>query len=441
MPTKRVIVAGAGLAGLACAHELLKSGVEVTVLESRNVLGGRTSSWIEDGMHVESGLHKFLGIYRALPALLKEVGADFENVVAWVDELNYLFHGGKKYQFATAPYQHPLSTAASLIGNNDLIPPSDKARLAAFSAAGLTKCLADPSGLDSESIADFARTFGISAETIRDLISTATQAILFLPAEQFSAYAAFSPVMEAAKSLFAMRIGAFKGGMTEVMIQPIAQSILNRGGEIRTGSAVARLLFDQGKVDGVALASGEQLRADNVVLALPLKATQAFLRDPFSTHDWFRPMLRLPSLSAATIQFELDQPALPTDGTNFSPTNLCCFAEQSRTTFPEAPGRFSAILYPPESFIDVEPELVLEQALSCADELGLPLRGHVTDWRTVNHAHDFYAMSPGTEAQRPEQKTPISGLTLAGDYTKQAFSASMEGAVVSGQKAAEAVCA
>ena len=57
VPRENVIVVGAGLAGLSCAFELIKRRRAVTILESRRVLGGRTASWIEDGMPVESGLH------------------------------------------------------------------------------------------------------------------------------------------------------------------------------------------------------------------------------------------------------------------------------------------------------------------------------------------------------------------------------------------------
>src|SRR2546425_1029277 len=40
-PAARVIVVGAGLAGLAAAHELTRAGVEVAVLEARDRPGGR----------------------------------------------------------------------------------------------------------------------------------------------------------------------------------------------------------------------------------------------------------------------------------------------------------------------------------------------------------------------------------------------------------------
>ncbi len=42
-------------------------------------------------------------------------------------------------------------------------------------------------------------------------------------------------------------------------------------------------------------------------------------------------------------------------------------------------------------------------------------------------------------ARRPSQKTPISNFYLAGDYTKQKYLASMEGAVYSGKLAAEKI--
>lgn len=41
---------------------------------------------VRQGMLVESGLHKFLGLYRALPKLLRDVGVDPHVLISWVDE-------------------------------------------------------------------------------------------------------------------------------------------------------------------------------------------------------------------------------------------------------------------------------------------------------------------------------------------------------------------
>src|SRR5215212_677371 len=80
-----VVIVGSGLAGMAAAYRLAKAGRRVRVLEAGPVLGGRTSSWVEGGMPVDSGLHKFLGIYRALPALLRDVGIDPYAILSWED--------------------------------------------------------------------------------------------------------------------------------------------------------------------------------------------------------------------------------------------------------------------------------------------------------------------------------------------------------------------
>jgi monoamine oxidase len=59
---RRVVVVGAGLAGLACAYELLSVGIDVTVLEARNRLGGRVLSFgdVVNGKTVEGG-GEFIG--------------------------------------------------------------------------------------------------------------------------------------------------------------------------------------------------------------------------------------------------------------------------------------------------------------------------------------------------------------------------------------------
>jgi len=54
---RRVVVIGGGFSGLACAHELLSAGYDVTVLEARNRVGGRVISFSDlvPGKNVEGG--------------------------------------------------------------------------------------------------------------------------------------------------------------------------------------------------------------------------------------------------------------------------------------------------------------------------------------------------------------------------------------------------
>jgi 15-cis-phytoene desaturase len=391
-------------------------------------------------MPVESGLHKFLGVYRELPDLLKRAGVATNDLLHWVDELAFYDPDVGPAFFGVAPLYRPIHTLWSTLTNTHFIPTGEKAKLAAMTVAGLKDYADSPEMLDRYSVADYARQHGVGEEIIRRVLFTATQAVLFMAADQFSAYAFFAPAAEAAKRGLTFRLGAFRGGMTETMIQPIAKAIEDRGGKIRSATRVTRLIVENQRVVGVAT-EGESLRAQHVVVATPLHVAQDLLRPVVGEHPWFQPMLKLETLSAATIQFELDSPLFETDHTNFSPTCLCCFAEQSHTTFTHLPGRLSAILFPPEEFISLPAEAVAERVYRDAERLGLPLREKVRNYRVVHHPHDFYAMKPGSEALRPLQHTPIRGLLLAGDYTKQPFVASMEGATISGRKAAEAILA
>jgi monoamine oxidase len=60
--SKKVIIIGAGLAGLSAAYELTQAGHDVTVLEARTRPGGRVYTLrdaFSDGMYAEAGAHSF----------------------------------------------------------------------------------------------------------------------------------------------------------------------------------------------------------------------------------------------------------------------------------------------------------------------------------------------------------------------------------------------
>jgi 15-cis-phytoene desaturase len=108
------------------------------LLEAKPFVGGRTASWRQDGMWVESGLHRFLGFYEALPAVLKRAGLNVNDMVMWEDTFEIRVpDGGPHACFDAAPLHKPLRTVEGLIGNNDLVPPLHKVRFARFVMAAI----------------------------------------------------------------------------------------------------------------------------------------------------------------------------------------------------------------------------------------------------------------------------------------------------------------
>lgn len=85
------------------------------------------------------------------------------------------------------------------------------------------------------------------------------------------------------------------------------------------------------------------------------------------------------------------------------------------------------------------PEKIVSTVCADAQRIGIELEDKIRAWRLFVSPDDFYFPYPGSEALRPAQRTPVRGLTLAGDYTKQLYMATMEGAVLSGKIAADLV--
>ena len=56
---KKVVIIGAGPAGLSCAYELTKAGVEVEIFEANQFVGGMSRSFDLWGQRVDLGPHRF----------------------------------------------------------------------------------------------------------------------------------------------------------------------------------------------------------------------------------------------------------------------------------------------------------------------------------------------------------------------------------------------
>lgn len=437
---QHAVVVGSGLAGLAAAVDLVDSGHRVTVLEAGHVVGGRTSSWDADGMTVESGLHRYLGFYRALPKLIKHMGKDLNDVVHWEDEVEILTpDGGPDAVFGASMIHKPIKSLAKALGNNDFLPMGQKLALGKMLAAGAKEYVQDPEALDEVTVTSFAQQHGVSEEIIFRVLIPLTEGLFFVPPERYSMYNFMGLMMPYWDTAVLARVGAFSGGMTEVLTGPMADYVRSHGGQVHISAPVEELVVDAGRVTGVR-AQGELVVADAVVLAASIGPAQRLIADVFEDHPWFSGMLQMAYTPSVSLQLELNQPLMPVDRATFGPgTMYGSFSEQSRTTFRDSLGRVSVIVADPQRHIATEAQQLLELAYDDAKRLGLNLHGLVTDFRKVVIDSDFSSLEPGNEKLRPVQATPVPGLTLAGDYTKQKHLATMEGAVVSGHYAAEAV--
>jgi oxygen-dependent protoporphyrinogen oxidase len=71
---KRVVVVGAGIAGLTAAYELQKAGYQVTVLEAKDIPGGRMAEKMEGSFMKYTGATGLFRFYKDMWELIAELG-------------------------------------------------------------------------------------------------------------------------------------------------------------------------------------------------------------------------------------------------------------------------------------------------------------------------------------------------------------------------------
>jgi len=95
---KRVVVIGAGFGGLACAHELIAAGFDVTVIEARDRVGGRVLSFSNmlPDRNVEGGGELIGSNHPTWVSYAEKFGLEFLDVTEDEDAEYPIWIGGKR---------------------------------------------------------------------------------------------------------------------------------------------------------------------------------------------------------------------------------------------------------------------------------------------------------------------------------------------------------
>jgi monoamine oxidase len=374
----RVAVVGAGYAGLAAAVELADRGIDVTVFEARDRVGGRVWSDEAGGEVIERGAEFVLAGYEAMEAHARRFGLDLVDT-----GMSYYVREPRGADVTTAQL-----TAAGLAAK--------AAAARAGSAAVGGGAHGGPSG-------------GTVAEVVASLNVSPAAAEAVLARVEISA------------ALGADRLSA------EVLEHAAAFEPLPShrvaGGNQRLAEAMADHLGDRVRLR-TPVRSPADLDADHVVLAVPLHALAAF-----DLPDWKRAALdRVEMGHAAKLHVPLAR-AAPPSAVMSVPGRFWCWTVAGHDAvlncFSGSPAALDRLA------VTGGPDVWLERVRALRSDLALGGDPVLTTWpdgaySTAGHDEDALA-------------APAGRLHFAGEHTAGPWAGLMEGAMRSGLRAAREI--
>ncbi len=449
----RVAIAGAGLAGLACAKYLVDAGHTPIVLERRDVLGGLVAAWKdEDGDWYETGLHVFFGAYPNMIQLMTELG--IEDRLQWKEHtliFNQPEKPGTLSRFDVPDIPAPFNVITSILRNNDMLTWEQKIRFAVGLLPAIVRGQQYVEDMDKYSLLEWLQKQGIDDRVNSDIFIAASKALTFIDPDDVSATIPLTALNRFLKERYGSKVAFLDGSPTERLCQPMVYYITARGGEVRLNAPLKEIVLnDDGTVReyllrGLNGAADEVLQADIYVSAMSVDPLKLMLPQAWRKQEFFQKLDGLEGVEVINIHLWFDRKLTDIDQLLFSRSPLLSvYADMSNTCKEYADSDRSMlelVLAPAKDWISRSEEDILNATL---EELKKLFPQHFTGENTakllkhkiVKTPRSVYRAIPGRQAYRPTQKTPIANFYLAGSYTMQEFLGSMEGAVLSGKLAA-----
>lgn len=417
---KRIAVVGAGWAGLAAAVRLVEAGRHVTLYEMARTPGGRARTVEQPGRTLDNGQHIMIGAYRRTLDLMRTVGIDPAAVLMRLP-LALVTPDGRGLRLPPGPALPAF--ARGVLGHRDW-PVGDRLALLARAATwGLQRFRCDPAW----TVARLCR--GMPERVMKELVDPLCVAALNTPAAEASA----------AVFLRVLRDALFSGpGAADLLLprQPLGAVLpeaavswlIGRGAAVHLGTRVQALetesdgwRVDGQMFDGVVLActAVEAARLTASIAPTWSAMAQALDYEPIVTVTLECPGARfasaMVSLPQGPAQFAFDHGALGL-----------------------APGRFSFVISGAQGWVDRGLEAVTSAVLDQARQQ-FAARTWPTEPLAVAKLAERRATFRCTPALRRPAALVAPGLLAAGDFVEGPYPATLEGAVLAGERAARAV--
>lgn len=472
---ERVIVIGGGLAGLAAAQALAKRGFNVTILESRNRLGGRAGSFTDPttGQVIDACQHVSMGCCAELAKFIRTMGVD--HLLHAERTLYFQTPDGRVTRFKADPLPAPFHLARSFLRLHYLTL-MDKLRI----AWGLMKLRFHHEGAKAKSKVKVDRPYREMFHLIlmrgwwpfrqrkaSDLQQLADD-VPFLEwlranrqnqrcIDRFWSIVLVSALNETidrvgikyAKKVFIDGFLKSRRGY-EVQVPSVPLDRLygeemrkwfnDHKVQIRTNCGVKSIDIENNVATGVTLRSGETIQANHIVSAVPSQRLTDMLPPNVLEDLDFSGLKFLEFAPVVSVHLWFDRPVMKLPHVIL----VDCSCQWVFSRGEVAPGEWyvQVVISAAHDLAKLGHAEIERQVM---DELAKVLPDTVNAKRircrvVTEHAATF-SPTPGVDYWRPGPKCTIERLILAGDWTATGWPATMEGAVRSGYEAAANIIA
>lgn len=450
---QRVVVMGGGLAGLSTAKHLVDAGHKPIVLEARGLLGGKVAAWRDkEGDVTETGLHVFFGAYPNAITLFSELG--ISDRLQWKEhKMLFAKPGLAKKEFSTFDFPEliaPINAGVAILSNTDLLTWPEKIKLGIGLVPAYLFGQDYVEAQEGVTVKEWMRERGIPDRVTDEVFIAMSKALNFIDPDKLSMQCVLIALNRFLQETHGSKIAFLDGSPTERLCEPLREYIEARGGIVRTDSPVKRfLLNDDESVAGLLLKGDEVVAGDAYVNAMPVDGLKKLLPSEWRSKDYFDQLKGLRGVPVMNLHLWFDRKLSTVDNLIFSRSKLLSvYADMSETCKGYADkdeSMLELVFAPAAAWMTKSDDEILQATLEELERL-FPEEiradgsmAKVRKFTLVRTPTSVYETLPGCEAMRPTQKSPISNFYMAGDFSKQRYLASMEGAILSGQLAAKAV--
>ena len=420
-------IIGSGYAGMAAAVTLTKKNIPVTVFESAKQLGGRARGVWHNDTQLDNGQHILLGCYRHTLNLIEQVGGNIEHDFLRLP-LQLTLH--QRFELKAAHLPAPLHLLAGLLTAQGL---SFSQRLSAVRFM-LAMRRINFTLLHDISALDLLRAHQQDDTLIRLLWQPICISALNTPLHVASAKILLNVLRDSltgARSHSDMLLP--RVNFTTLFPDRAAEYVKRRDGNVFTACSVEAIIPHREQIELVT-AHGSQhfshvicatapTAAARLLNSIPQLADIAIKIDSITHQPIYTVYLQYPQ------QVRLPHPMLGFDQ---------CYTQWlfDRGQIAEQHGLIAAVISAEGIHQELEQEALAQQVTQeLREQLGImeaPL------WHKVI-AEKRATFSCEANMHRPPLATSLPNVLLAGDYIKGDYPATLEGAVMSGIRAAQAI--